>query len=714
MDSGSFVFGSQYLRGMTPKREDWDSDMAAMRRLGFNTIRAWLVWGVLEPEEGRIDFEYLERFLDLASKRSLKAGLLFHLHGCPEWAVRKHKSYWYVDEEGRAFEPSARSNTPSGGWPGLCPDNPEVQELETRFIGAISSRFGEHPALAFWEPVNEPHQWIDFTKTPAACYCYCDASRAAFLRWLKAKYGSIDALGGAWGRRFSSWEDVRPPTWRVGFSDWSDWRGFTAENVASLVARRASLIRKGSSKPVIGHAWGGGCVTCSQLGSMSFDDWRNAEPLDQWGYSAFPDSVDGTCLVGLGTDATRVASRGKVFWQSELGSGDYGCGFDRDGRLRPEILSMWSWESLRHGVKGLLYWQYRKETQGWESGCYGLTDYSGGPTASTEAVAKIGRVLSENASLFNSSQPLPSQVAILFSFRTYVFEWSQKRNCQLSVDSVSGYYRMLWEESLPVDIVHEDFVDASALSRYKLVIAPMPLCLSETARQALKTFVADGGTLLSDPYFCSYDESLTLSPKVPGSGFHELFGCEEDDVTQVYGPIMLRRGSVEGSIDKGRFQEFFKLLPGAEPFAVYGDGRPAIVSNRHGKGRGLLSGLNLGLAYSQGLGLGDDLKREGGGGSCAFAKRLVLDVLAEASVEAPLKTSDGIVGSVLRGPEGEDVLIAINVKDAATEASLELKEGSYSSSAALDGGLAPSLEGNVLRVHFKPLESRAVLLSRKA
>ncbi len=38
-----FVFGTQYLRGATPSRDQWERDMFNMKNLGFNTIRAWLV-----------------------------------------------------------------------------------------------------------------------------------------------------------------------------------------------------------------------------------------------------------------------------------------------------------------------------------------------------------------------------------------------------------------------------------------------------------------------------------------------------------------------------------------------------------------------------------------------------------------------------------------------------------------------------------------------
>ena len=132
-----FAFGSAYQRGLTPARADWDRDMANMRAAGFNTIRAMLVWGTLERRPGQLDTAYFDQILDTAARHDLKLGLLFHLHGCPEWLTRAYPQYWYVDIHGRPFEPSPRSNTPSGGWPGLCPDHPEVQELEADFIRRV-------------------------------------------------------------------------------------------------------------------------------------------------------------------------------------------------------------------------------------------------------------------------------------------------------------------------------------------------------------------------------------------------------------------------------------------------------------------------------------------------------------------------------------------------------------------------------------------------
>ena len=59
-----YVFGTQYLRGASPERDQWDRDMENMRKMGFNTLRAWLVWNACEKADGEIDHEYITGFLD--------------------------------------------------------------------------------------------------------------------------------------------------------------------------------------------------------------------------------------------------------------------------------------------------------------------------------------------------------------------------------------------------------------------------------------------------------------------------------------------------------------------------------------------------------------------------------------------------------------------------------------------------------------------------
>ncbi|MBN2449227.1 MAG: beta-galactosidase [Lentisphaeria bacterium] len=684
--SETFPFGSQYLRGLTPHPEDWESDLARMRELGFTHLRAWLVWGVLEPEPGRVDLGAIDRLLDLAGRQGLSVILLFHLHGCPEWAIRAHRECWYVDRGGRPFEPQPRSNTPSGGWPGLCPDHAVTVTLETKFIRTVVTHVGHHPALYAWEPTNEPHMWTDIEQNPPGVFCYCPATRSAFRHWLRARYGDLEELGRAWGRRLSSWDDARPPTWRFGYADWCDWRTFTADAIAEHTRRRAEVIRGQTRARVIAHAWGGGTALCAHLGAMAFDDWKHAELVDIWGCSGFPTRLGHIVTLGLSMDSTRDAAGSKPFWQAELGAGDYGSGLERNGRVRPEWMTLWSWESIRHGAKGLLYWQFRKERQGSELGAYGLTDYAGEPTANAHAVAAVGRVLNRCADLFLAAAPEPARVAILFSYQSYMVDWAEHRTCSLSIAALSGCYRIFWDRNIPVDVVHEERLTADRLAQYRLLLLPTPTALDPAASALLGEYVARGGCVLSDPYLCALTPDKELDTEIPGRGLANLFGCREEDIRRAAGevPLLLpdgRTGVVRGS----HFQATWLPSPECTVLARYADGRPAVLCRRIGKGCALISGLNLGMGHAPDSSLGDDLRLSLRGGSGDdIAAELVLGIARDAGVRAPLDAPEGIRAGLLNLPDGRALLLALNLSDEPVTGPVTFPERAFATALRLD------------------------------
>jgi beta-galactosidase GanA len=681
-----FPFGAQYLRGLTPHPEDWERDMVQMRSLGFTHIRAWLVWGILEPRPGEIDVGSVVRLLDLAQGHGLRVVLLFHLHGCPEWAVRTQRECWYVDQRGRPFEPQARSNTPSGGWPGLCPDHPNAAALEAKFIKAVVTRVGRHPALAGWEPMNEPHMWLDPEPAPPGLFCYCEATRAAFRAWLMERYATLDGLAKAWGRRFSAWDDVRPPAWRFGYADWCDWRTFTAASICGHVRRRAEIIRAHSLAPILAHAWGGGTTQCIQLGAMAFDDWRQAEAVDVWGCSSFPARLEQVVEIGISMDSTRAAAGGKPFWQAELGAGDRGGGLERHGRVPPAWLTLWSWEALRHGAKGLLYWQFRKERQGSELGAYGLAGYAGEATENAHAAAAVGRVLQRYAAHFLASQPEPARVAIVFSWQSYLVDWAEHRTCQMSRAALAGYYHILWRRNIPVDIVHDERLTAEKLARYRLLILPTPTALAPATSVLLGDYVREGGHVLADPYLCALTPDKELDDCVPGRGLAGLFGCRELDVRRAEPEVRLlfpdrREGVIRGS----HLRASWSLMGEVDVVLRYADGAPAIISHARGAGRAISSGVSLGMGAALEDRAGDAGRGDLAGDALGDAAEIVLGLVAEAGVKPPLEAPDSVRASLLQRPDGGAILIAMNLAAAPVRDTIGLQGRRFVRAVRVDG-----------------------------
>lgn len=649
-----FVYGTQYLRGTTPEPDQWKRDMENMKNLGFNTIRAWLVWNCLERRQGEIDTEYISRFLDCAADFDLQVGLLFHLHAGPHWALEKHPEYYYVDQDGTPFLPAVRPNTPSGGWPGLCFDHPEVRDMEKSFISGVIGETKKHRNVAFYEPMNEPHQWTDYMRQPVGSFCYCKASQEKFRLWLQKKYGDIQTLNDAWGYAYDDFSQVHPPRWTSSYSDYADFRLFTMDNIAEEVQFRTDVIRANDTKPVIAHAWGGGSVTCAWLGAMAFDDWKNAAVVDKWGFSAFPKHIEDCCALGLSSDATRSAANGKEFWQSELSGGVVRGVLKHEGRISDEAFDQFALESIRHGAKGLLYWQYRMERIGDEAGGFSMTDYDGGPTNLTKKAGQLGSFLKEYGHILQQGEHKGAEVALAFSIRSHLVDWcaNNRLDNKFSVDSMSGYYRMFWEENIPVDILHESF--HGDLSRYKLIIIPTSFAIDPAFAKELESYIRNGGTVLSENSFGVFEETFKLSYQVPGCGFDAVFGAKEDDV-MLKSSVTLSDGTENYVLSKNRHAETFRDIQG-EVLYRYEDGAAAIISQAYGSGRSILSGVNLGYAYSGGQLVSDDIDGENLI-SAQPAKQIVRTLCSELKLTENVCSAPDVRVSIVR--DGNDLLIIL-------------------------------------------------------
>ena len=662
-----FVFGTQYLRGFSPDPANWEHDLERISDLGFNTIRVWLVWGVLEAREGEIDFAYLDRILSCAEKNNLQTILLFHLHGAPEYLIRKYPQFRYVNRAGLPFEPSARSNTPSGGWPGLCPDNPEVQRMEERFIREIVTFAGKR--AYGYEPINEPHMWIDASGLQVNDFCYCPATREAFRHYLQQKYGSLEDLSRAWGRRFDCWESVRPATWNFGYADQVDFREFTMKNIAALVRRRAAVIRKYTDRPVFAHAWGGGSTSCPQLGAMAFDDWRNAAEMDSWGCSGFPERVEVTPRLAQTMDATRSAANGKTFWQSELSAGNTGGAINFPTPASPDLMTLWSWTSLFHGAKGLLFWQYRPEIYGNESSFFSLTDRSGRATDRLLAIEKMGRVIAKYEKLFMTAQTPSAEVALLFAPRAFLLDWVMHRNNNYSCDATSGYYDAFYHANIPVDFLHAHQLSPERLRHYKLVILPATLTLSQEAADLLKAYVADGGAVLADPFTASWDNELKLASALPGDGLTQLFGVEEKESRGACKKALLLQGKNRrySLVPHFPYEIWQQSSEDSQAFATSEAGEWLIAEHQYGKGRAIISGMPLGNLNSTGGQISDDFYSDVRTQHDGDAGTLILDIAAQCGVFTTISTSAPLHVRQLLLPDDGEILLFSNQSAIPTE-----------------------------------------------
>jgi hypothetical protein len=108
--------------------------------------------------------------------------------------------------------------------------------------------------------------------------------------------------------------------------------------------------------------------------------------------------------------------------------------------------------------------------------------------------------------LRNVGHPV-ANVALLYSQQTARFYGTEQERQQNSDDSSSGFYHALIEARIPFEIVHEDLLDESDLSRFRALVLPNVACLSDRQCSQIRDYVGKGGSLIATFESSLYDEA---------------------------------------------------------------------------------------------------------------------------------------------------------------------------------------------------------------
>lgn len=528
------VFGAQYYRPPNPPREDWDRDLGRMRDAGFNTVKLWACWSWMEQREDDIDFADLDELMDLAAAHDLRVVINVILEDAPYWLEERHPEARYLDAEGRAVQLTAAMNTPGGGWPGLCFDNPPVREAAHRFLAAVVARYDAHPALDVFDVWNEPHL-EPASYYPERIYCYCDASLARFGAWLRSRYETVGALNAAWERRYSAWSQVLPPRIFESLPDLIDWREFWFATLAGWLDDRVATARSAArpGRSIMTHVALSGFT--GQLATHTLDEFTLTGSIDVYGTSTFPTwlMADDHVEHWFNLETARDAAAGKPFWQAELQGGrGRRNGLESTGQPDPAVLALWMWNALAAGASGVMFWQWRPELLGPESPGYGLTAPDGEVTS---RVAAASSVVSAAAGLDGFTVE-PGSIGLLLSRKSALHAWATDRTMELYTRAALGAYRLLLDGDVTVTVLHEDFVERDGVpSHVDAVYWPMPAVASEGLASKLSAFVERGGRLVAESGPGEYTPLGRRRTVVPGAGLDALFGVREVESTATAG-----------------------------------------------------------------------------------------------------------------------------------------------------------------------------------
>src|SRR6185436_15880147 len=87
----------------TPEEPEarWQRDAHLMVAAGINVVRIGeFTWGLCEQEEGKYDFDWLKRVMDIMKAANIKVVLGTPTAAPPIWLARKHPEILPLDERG--------------------------------------------------------------------------------------------------------------------------------------------------------------------------------------------------------------------------------------------------------------------------------------------------------------------------------------------------------------------------------------------------------------------------------------------------------------------------------------------------------------------------------------------------------------------------------------------------------------------------------------
>jgi beta-galactosidase len=654
-----FPFGAVYFRKSSPPTEDWARDHQVAAQLGMNVFRHWCIWGAIETSPGHYDWRDYDRMVELEGQNHIKVILAELVGTAPEWMWDKYPHARTVGATGEESYPGSATGSATGSA-SMCLDDDDVLAGAGKFLTALASRYHTHPAVMGYDLWNESF--------PAECYC--EATQVKFREWLKAKYGTLEALGTAWHRySFADWKNIHPPRGGVGYPDSLDWAAFRRDNALRLLKWRVELIRKIDPKNQI---------TAHGTGLLNEIAWRAPAEVQSYGYTWVASRhTNEPWMQFNAADTVRGGVRGKTFWHSEATGGPLWLQPQvvgrplEDGRSSDEKdVRVWSLIDMTAGARGILFTRWRPLLDGPLFGAFGPMGMDGSVTPRAEMAGTLAKWANAHPDLWKS-RPVKGDVGIVFVAESLDFATIQGtgggRNAGGEggngyTQSAQGAYQAFFDSN-----IQADFVALDDLAEYPLIYLPYPEMLTKASADKLKAYVAQGGILVSEGCPGYFGDGGRVGAVQPNLGLDELFGAKETYVQ--FTPDLLTKLSlmVKGQKVGGQFflQEY--QLAGGSEAGRYANGKLAAVEHTYGKGRTLLIGTFPGGAYAR---------------SHEPATRdFFASLLPWAGVHQQVESSEREIKARLHRGDGGTYLWVVNPTRTARSVTVTLPEGSAFTSA---------------------------------
>ena len=369
--------------------------------------------------------------------------------------------------------------------------------------------------------------------------CFCPATQAKFREWLKAKYGTIEALGRAWHRySLGDWESVHPPHGTAATPTRSTgWRSGATTPFACCTGARSSFA--GSTRETKSPR------TARAL--LTEIEWRTAADVDSYGYTWVASRhTNDPWMQFQAVDLVRAGSRGKPFWHAEATGGPLW--------LQPQVLNrpledgrssddkdvrVWSLIDMAAGATGILFTRWRPLLDGPLFGAFGPMGMDGSVTPRAEMASKLARWTNAHRGHLEvaAGQGRRGHRLRAGGRRFQLVQGRRRRRAGRPAGRrgrrrdgggantsslLQGAYQAFFDSN-----IQADFVGIDDIGEYPMIYLALPRDAKKATADKLRDYVAKGGKLVSEGCPGYFGDGGTVGAVQPNLGLDQLFGARE-------------------------------------------------------------------------------------------------------------------------------------------------------------------------------------------
>lgn len=547
----------------------WSDDARRMKEAGLSLVRIGeFAWSRLEAKPGILTFDWLDRAIEVLGQAGLGVVLGTPTATPPRWMIAKHPDMLPVSKDGQVRGFGSRRH--------YCFSHEGYLEECRRITRLLAERYGANEHVVAWQTDNE-YSCHNTTLS------WSPAALTGFRRWLKERYGSIEALNAAWGNVFWSMDyedfgEIELPNLTVTEPNPAhsmDFRRFSSDQVVRFNKAQTEILREHTKAPLLHNYMGR---------TIDFDHFALGKDLDIATWDSYPigfltdrawasDEHKARFLrqgdpdfQAFHHDLYRAVGRGR-WWVIEQQPGPVNWAPWNPAPL-PGMVRLWTWEAIAHGAEAVCYFRWRQAPFAQEQMHAGLLRPDSEAAPALGEAAQVALEIA-NAGLMAPSDAGPAPVALVFDYEA---AWA----CEVQPQGRDfSYFRLVFETyralrklGVSVDILPPDTED---LSGYKLVLAPGLVFMREGLKQAFGAF--RGKAILgprTNAKTGTFDTPVPLPPAMNGLDAVVALAESLPPGTEV---------PVEGG---GAFRHWFEHLVQESDTVVLAttDGRPALVGGK--------------------------------------------------------------------------------------------------------------------------------------